>query len=48
MVELRFELIRAMIILFTNSGCSFDEAIASLEYLRNDLIKFKLRHEGEN
>lgn len=47
-MELQFELLRAIILLFTNSGCSLDEAIVSLEYLRNDLIKFKLRHEGEN
>lgn len=45
-MELRFELLRAMILLFTNSGCSLDEAIASLEYLRNDLIKFKLKNGG--
>ena len=47
-MDLRFELIRAMILLFTNSGCSLDEAIASLEYLRNDLIKFKLRYGGRD
>lgn len=45
MVELQFELIRAMVILFINSGCSFDEAINSLEYLRNDLIKFKCQNQ---
>lgn len=45
MVELQVELIRAMVILFRNSGCSFDEAINSLEYLRNSLIKFKWMYE---
>ena len=45
MVELQFEMIRAMIILFKNSGCSLDEAINSLEYLRNSLVKFKWMYE---
>ena len=41
MVEIQFETIRAMVLLFRNSNISLDEAIASLEYLRNELIKFK-------
>lgn len=47
MVEIQFEMIRAMIILFINSGCSIDEAISSLEYLRNDLIKLKCKYKTD-